>query len=353
MPNFLRFLLFPFALLYGIAIWIRNSFYDFGILHQHAFDLPVISVGNLSVGGTGKTPHIEYLITLLKAEQLEVAVLSRGYKRSTSGFVLAGRASTVSEIGDEPLQIKQKFPAVHVAVHENRVEGIKALREHFPKLDLILLDDAYQHRRVKAGLSILLTDFNRPFYKDYLLPAGRLREFRRNKNRADIIVLTKSPSGITEADKAKVITKVRPRPHQSVFFSSIVYHRLYLLNSPEEQMDPETLAGHIYLITGVANPRPIQEFIKARAILKASFTFPDHHDFKPADLQQLNEVFAEDREQRKYILTTEKDAVKLSALRPSIPIWVLPVSMEPDDASLFEEKILSFVRREVPGNLQS
>ncbi|KPL12396.1 MAG: tetraacyldisaccharide 4'-kinase, partial [Bacteroides sp. SM23_62] len=202
--NNLRILLYPFSLLYGLAVSIRNKLYDYSVIKSHEFPIPIISVGNITVGGTGKTPHVEYLIELLK-DEFNVAVLSRGYKRKTRHFIMAGSDSGVEDIGDEPVQIKQKFPDVHVAVDRKRVNGVEQLMAKIPDLDVVLLDDAYQHRRIKPGLSILLIDFNRPITKDRLLPAGRLREKAYEKRRGNIILVTKCPDRLKPIERQMIV----------------------------------------------------------------------------------------------------------------------------------------------------
>ena len=218
----LRLLLLPFACIYGLIIAIRGKLFDWRILPSESFPVPVISVGNLSYGGTGKTPMVEYIIRLLQKEK-KIATLSRGYKRNTRGFILATNQSTFEEIGDEPLQYKTKFSNLEVAVHERRRKGIKQLMKSFPDLDLILLDDAYQHRYVKPGLSILLTDFHKLFVNDYPLPAGTLREFRSASRRADIIIITKTPSVLSPITRRRLTALLKPKAHQQLLFSYISY----------------------------------------------------------------------------------------------------------------------------------
>jgi tetraacyldisaccharide 4'-kinase len=199
--HIVRPLLLPLSLLYGLVVLIRNLLFDFRIMRSTRFKLPVISVGNITVGGTGKTPHVEYLVQLLKND-FKLAVLSRGYKRKTKGFILASKKTGVADIGDEPLQIKLKFPDVNIAVEHNRVKGVRTLIERIPKLNLVILDDAYQHRYIRPGLSILLVDYNRPIFHDMLLPAGNLRESWHNAKRADIIIITKSPDHFSARERS-------------------------------------------------------------------------------------------------------------------------------------------------------
>ena len=214
--------LLPFSPFYGMVVRIRNLLFDINILRSTRFNIPVISVGNITVGGTGKTPHVEYLVQLLRNDY-KLAVLSRGYKRKTNQFILASKSSGITEIGDEPKQIKLKFPGVYVAVDSNRVRGIRTLMQSIHNLDMVILDDAYQHRYVKAGLSILLIDYNRPIFKDMLLPAGNLREPRNNLNRADIIIVTKCPEILTSSQRGDFITRLRPNSKQAIFFTKFAY----------------------------------------------------------------------------------------------------------------------------------
>ncbi|MBN1252067.1 MAG: tetraacyldisaccharide 4'-kinase, partial [Bacteroidales bacterium] len=258
----LRKLLFPLSIIYGIIISFRNFLFDINFLKSKEFNIPVISVGNITAGGTGKTPHVEYLISILSSKY-KIAILSRGYKRKTKGFVLADTSPNSEKIGDEPAQIKNKFPDTIVAVDEKRVNGIKNLLIN--NLDAIILDDAYQHRYVKPGLSILLIDFNRPISNDFLLPAGNLREHRKAQKRADIIIITKSPNNIKPIDIGLLSKKINPEYYQKIFFTNLIYGKLQSVFSKTIQSPSDFLIGsNIYTIvvfTGIAYTKPFLEYL--------------------------------------------------------------------------------------------
>ncbi len=343
--------LLPFSWLYGMVVGIRNFLFDAGILKSHSFHVPVISVGNITVGGTGKTPHVEYLIRLLK-DNIHVAVLSRGYKRKTSGFLLADSNSTVRTIGDEPFQMKQKFPEVTVAVDKDRVEGIDNILQHKNDTDVILLDDAFQHRYVKPGISILLVDYHRLIIYDKLLPAGRLREPLKGKDRADIVIVTKCPKGLRPMDY-RVITKgMDLYAYQSLFFTTIVYDALTpLFGGKPRPLESIAHDDHILLITGIASPRQMIEDLSPFTSHLSPLCFDDHHNFRKKDIKLINESFAA-LPAPKYIITTEKDAVRLTAtegLSEEVRenIYALPVKIEfmLEQGEKFNEKILGYIRK--------
>jgi len=295
-----KYLLLPLSWLYLLVTSFRNALYDKGLFKSYTFDVKVICVGNLSVGGTGKSPMIEYLIRQYQ-HQFEIAVLSRGYKRRTSGFLEVKSDMTADEVGDEPLQFKKKFNFVHVFVDADRKNGIEQIQKLYPKIQLILLDDAFQHRRVKADVNILLTTYDKPFYKDYVLPLGRLRESRRGKQRADVIILTKCPETLSEDEKSKIINKVNPKPNQSVLFSGITYSdKVY---SENQAFDFKNF-DDFQLITGIANPKPLINYLKLNGKTFEHQNFPDHHRFTPQELDNLQNL-------NKPILTTEKDYTRL------------------------------------------
>lgn len=304
-----RFLLFPFAIIYNIITTIRNWFFDIGILKSTSFDIPVIAVGNLSVGGTGKTPQIEYLIRLLKSDY-KIAVLSRGYKRKTNGFIQLNNSHNVEDVGDEPLQFFKKFGnEITVAVDANRTNGIQQLLKNGNPPDVVLLDDAYQHRKVKAKNYILLTKYNDLYSNDFVLPTGNLRESKRGANRADCIVVTKCPSKLTSKTQEAIRKKLEPKPNQRVFFTTIAYDselkgdRLLPLN---ELKDKEIL-----LITGIANPTSLLNFLTLQGFNFKHLAFPDHHNFSTKDIIHIREVFNNISSKNKVIITTEKDYVRL------------------------------------------
>jgi len=323
----LRYLLLPFTLLYGFVVWLRNRLYDAGFMSSVSFDIPVIAVGNLSVGGTGKTPHIEYLIRLLQYEY-KVATMSRGYKRKTRGFLLADAASNAVKIGDEPMQYYLKFPELVVSVAEDRMTGIPSLLMRRPEVELVLLDDAYQHRSVKAGLNILITDFSRPFYADYILPYGRLRESRTAYQRADIIVVSKCPQQLSAIDAEHMRSRINPSPHQKVFFSTIQYGAAYHFF---EHTAADFSGKNVLLIAGIARPEPLVAHLGQVAQKVHLLAYPDHHFFTERNFEEIKDT-VKNWDQDCVIVTTEKDATRLH-LRPEllrsipVPIVVLPIEV--------------------------
>ncbi len=341
--------LLPVSWLYGFGVGVRNLLFDRGLLRSRSFDIPVISVGNISVGGTGKTPHVEYLIRLLRPD-FKVAVLSRGYKRATQGFVLADNNSTSRDIGDEPKQIKSKFGDVVVAVDEDRCDGIEQLLA-IPStsgLDVVLLDDAYQHRYVKPGLSILLVDSNRLITDDALLPAGRLREPASGKQRADIIVVTKCRADMSASDIQRVTRALAPAAHQEIFFSCMEYQRLQPLfcgeDRPLSQLDENVL-----LVSGIANPSPLLSELRRHTSHIRHLSYPDHHHFTASDIAAIQEAY-ETLPQPRCIITTEKDAARLgNAKRLSDEarrnIYQLPIRVRilENKQDLFDKKIKNYV----------
>ena len=351
MKKIIRPFLYPLWFLFGLIVFIRNKFYDFNIFKSTEFHLPVISIGNITVGGTGKTPHVEYLIRLLK-DEYKLAFLSRGYKRKTKDFIVATEQSSAAAIGDEPLQVKRKFPELIVAVDRKRVNGITKLIENIPDLDIILLDDAYQHRSVKPGVNILLIDYNRPIKGDSLLPLGRLREPASEKDRADIIIVTKVPQDISAIDKRLFTLNVDARAHQKVYFSTITYGNL---KPVFETRSIETVPVHdkkytVLLVTGIANPTEITNYLSPISKEVISMNFPDHYAFTQKDVTSIVEKFKAIDNADKLIITTEKDAVRLIFYDASeiIPeAWFyLPIEIEflPHEGELFNNQILHYVK---------
>ena len=301
--------LLPLSWLYSLVTRGRNQLFDWGVLEERQFDVPVITVGNLTVGGTGKTPHVEHLVRLLRGET-HVAVLSRGYRRQTKGFVLADAGSTAATIGDEPLQMHRKFGDITVAVDADRRHGIALLLQQEPKPGVILLDDAYQHRYVKAGLNILLTDYQRLFSRDLVLPAGRLREPRSGKRRADIVVVTKCPPTMSEAERQAIASELALETRQHLYFSCIDYAPLEPLAGgpalPLEALNQH----HVLLLSGIANPTPLENTLKAHASEVRTMQFADHHTFTASDMERVADAFGTLAEPR-LLVTTEKDAARL------------------------------------------
>ncbi|MBR9914897.1 MAG: tetraacyldisaccharide 4'-kinase [Algicola sp.] len=330
----LRKILFPFVPIYYIVVWVRNRLYDMGWKSSKSYDLPIICVGNLSVGGTGKTPTIEYLISFLKEAHL-VATLSRGYKRETEGFIIADPSSTAKDIGDEPLQFYRKFNHIIVSVDANRQRGISQLKA-LKQPDVILLDDAFQHRKVKAGFNILLTTYNQLYVDDMVLPTGNLREPKSGAKRATIILVTKCPENLTEADKAQVKLKLKPLSHQSVYFSTISYSDR-VFSSETSQPMTYLKDKSITLVTGIANPQPLLDYLVECQITFEHLNFKDHHTFSTADIALLS--------QKPYILTTEKDYVRLKD-EPKLDaseLFYLPMSFEIDEEATFKKQIATFI----------
>lgn len=323
-----RILLYPLALIYGALVWVRNKMYDTGMSSSVKFAPPVIAIGNLSTGGTGKTPHVEYLIRLLQ-DNHKVATMSRGYKRRTQGFLMADNETNSLRIGDEPMQYHLKFPEAIVTVAEERMTGIPQLLQKRPDTDVILLDDAYQHRSVKAGLNILITDHSKPFYKDFVLPFGSLREGRSSYKRADIIIVSKCPPELSYSDAQKIEYQINKQPNQNIYFSSIKYEKPYNFFDN----NPTDLNGkHIVLVSGIAKPKPLIDHLNSVAKDVHSLTYPDHHYFVTSDLEEIRSAYDNWSVEDKVIVTTEKDAARLhlhiDKLREwNIPIIVIPISM--------------------------
>lgn len=345
----LRILLIPLSWIYGFITFLRNKFFDFGIFKTTEFPFPVISVGNLSAGGTGKTPMVEYLIQLLK-NNYELATLSRGYKRKSRGFFIADENSTALDIGDEPMQYKRKFPFLNVVVDANRKRGILQLKSFFQKLDVIILDDAFQHRRIKAGLSIVLTDYSKLFFEDKLLPAGTLREAISGMKRADIILVTKTPESLSPIERRIIIKKINPLDYQKIYFSFLSYSNLVsVANALEPSEKKENYS--VLLLCGIANPTPLLEKLKAEFKEVVPQLFPDHYDFKREDIVKVNMQFAKITNPNKIIVTTEKDWMRLQKselqeLVNKLPLFYIPVRMDfiEKEKDEFNSQILNYVR---------
>lgn len=296
----LRYLLFPFSILYGWITSIRNFLFDKGILKSYSFDIPIIAVGNLSVGGTGKTPQIEYLIRLLSSNY-KIATLSRGYKRKSEGFVLADSNSNAEILGDEPFQIHQKFPNIHVAVDADRKNGIEQLLKLDTKPEVILLDDAFQHRKVKAGFYILLSSFDDLYFNDFMLPTGNLRESRSGAKRANVIIITKCPKDLSELAQENIIKKIGL--NVPIFFSFIDYDS-EVYNEFESKKVEEIIDVDKLLLAGIAKPEPFFAYLQAEKNVK--LVYPDHHHFSEKDIEEIK-----NKANNKLIITTEKDYVRL------------------------------------------
>jgi len=313
----LRKLLLPFSILYGIIVWLRNKLYDWGVKKSIKFEVPVICVGNLSVGGTGKSPMIEYLIRLLKQEN-KVATLSRGYKRESEGFYLLKGNENAANVGDEPLQFKTKFPTIQVAVDEERVRGISNLLQLKNAPQIILLDDAFQHRKVTPSFSILLTPYNDLYIDDLILPAGNLRESKIGAKRADAIVVTKCPNNMNSQQMEKITGRLKKKVDLPVFFSAITYGKIIfnLENTTKTLKDVKRFT----LVTGIANPTPLISYLKKEGLVFEHLQYPDHYNFRKNDIEKL--------EQLEFILTTEKDFMRLKNQLSSENLFYIPIEIE-------------------------
>jgi len=346
----LRIILFPVSLLYGFVTFIRNKLFDWNVFQPVIFPIKVLAVGNLSVGGTGKTPHIEYLLQLLK-DNFRVATLSRGYKRKSKGFILAGESSDAEILGDEAYQYKLRYPGVAVAVDEDRVHGIRKLQENIQDLEVVLLDDAFQHRWVKPGLSILLTDFYHLYPNDYMLPTGNLREYRSGAKRADLIVVTKTPRVLSPITRQRILNELKPDERQPVFFSYIEHGPLHQI--PGVEFIPKGDFGDqtALLFAGIANPYPLESYLKKQFARLEHIYFRDHHMYTEKDIMHVIRTFDKIFSKNKVVVTTEKDMVRL--LQPELldmirhlPFCYVPIQVKfhDNDKDLFDKKISYYVK---------
>ena len=337
----------PFAFVYWLVVGIRNWFFDKNILKSATFGLPLICIGNLSVGGTGKSPMVEYLLDRLK-DKFKTATLSRGYKRKTRGYALANEHTTALEIGDEPMQFHLKFPDVPVAVGEKRIEAIPQLLHDRPETEVIILDDAFQHRSVKAGLNILLTDYNNLFTRDFYLPTGDLRDLRSSAKRADIIVVTKCKPDLSVEEKERIIKEINPLPQQHIFFTTIVYGETYHIKASRSSGVNEK--KEILLVTGIANPGPLKKMLEEQSKTYYMMQYPDHHIFTIDDLNDIKKRYEQINTKNKMIVTTEKDAVRMMKFQDQInelPLYVIPVQHEFlfEEGNIFDELTMDFIKK--------
>ena len=349
-------LLYPVALIYGLITGFRNFLYNFNIFSSTEFPIPVICVGNITVGGTGKTPHTEYLVDLLR-KNFKVATLSRGYKRVTSDFRIASLSSGVTEIGDEPMQIFRKFPDILVTVDRKRVNGVRKIMDISPETQVIILDDGFQHRSITPGFSIVLSDFDRPFMRDYMLPYGNLRENKSNIRRADIILITKCPEGLNAIQRRLFVKETGKAAWQKLYFTSLSY-RAPLSVFGNQKQDPDffdltkNAGSSIVLLTGIANPAPFKEYLHKFFSEIFELTYPDHYSYREKDIEEIAAVFNEIKASSKFIMTTEKDAVRLREF-PDIEepvksaMFYVPVGITflNDDKDEFDNLILDYVRK--------
>ena len=344
--------LLPLSWIYGSIVRLRNWLFDIGLKKSKAFSIPIISVGNITVGGSGKTPHVEYLVRLLH-DKVKIAVLSRGYKRKSHGYVLADESTTLSEIGDEPFQMHKKFKDIYVAVDAKRTRGIENLQsdEETKDVDVVLLDDAFQHRYVKPGINILLVDYHRLIIYDKMLPAGRLREPLSGKNRADIVIITKCPKDLKPME-FRVLTKAMDLyPFQNLYFTCINYDKPRGVFEDKQIALEDLKDYHVLLLTGIASPKQMEHDLKPMAKEIHTLSFGDHHRFKGKDVDRINEAFEAMPEPR-IIITTEKDAVRLretdglyEKVKESMYELPIKVNFMLEQEDNFNEKIISYVRK--------
>ena len=345
----MRILLLPISLMYHIVLTIRHKLYDWHILRTTRFEKPLICVGNLNLGGTGKTPHTEYLINVLK-DHYRVATLSRGYGRKTKGFKRAETTSTYEDLGDEPLQYFKKFPEIQVAVDEDRVNGVRKLLMSNNAPEIILLDDAFQHRSIKAGLNILLTEYQHLYCDDLLFPVGTLRDVKSAAKRANLIVVSKSPKELKEAEKQQIISKLNPSKEQKVYFSYLDYAPLQPLNEKAKTVSVED-ADSVIAFCGIAHPKSFIEELEKRFKTVDFLRFADHHDYSEEDAKNIVKHFENLSGDKKIIVTTEKDAARLTnspylCQFDCAPLYDLPITVRFHEEEKFNEEILSYVRKD-------
>jgi tetraacyldisaccharide 4'-kinase len=356
-----KILLYPLSLIYGAITGIRNFLYNTNVLRSVEFHLPVICVGNITVGGTGKTPHTEYIAGMLRGS-FKVATLSRGYKRKTRDFRIASASSTVQEIGDEPLQIFSKFPDLLVAVDRNRVHGVNRILTENPDTEVIILDDGYQHRRITPGFSILLSDFERLIVRDHMMPYGNLRESKNNMRRADIILITKSPENISPIQRRLIVKEVNKAPYQNLFFTSLRYlDPLPVFKTSETGIKPFKISFSegcgIVLITGIANPLPLKEYLQKTGAEIIHIPFPDHYNFREKDINNIKTAWEDIKSPIKYLVTTEKDAVRLreftniaEPLKPAFFYIPVEIFFLNEDKENFDNLLVDYVRKNKRNN---
>ena len=330
----LRKILFPFTPLYYVVVFLRNKLYDWSFFKSKSYEFPLICVGNISVGGTGKTPMVEYLVSILNKNH-QLAILSRGYGRVSKGFVIAGLQTTSKAIGDEPFQIFNKFKDVIVAVDSDRQNGLELLKQHHPSTDVILLDDAFQHRKVLAGFNILLTAYDHLYCDDYVLPTGNLREPKSGAKRAQLIVVTKCPENLSELDKTAITKRLNPASNQTVFFSSIQYSDT-LISSDSSRALADLKGTYFTLVTGIANPTPLVKYLKNLGLDFEHLNYKDHHEFSISELEFIHS--------KPLVVTTEKDFSRLNP-KAHNGLFYLPIQLTIDKAEEFERLVVSYVKR--------
>ncbi len=343
-----RLILAPFALLYGMGVSVRNFLYRTELLRSFRFDIPIICVGNLTVGGSGKTPHTEYLVRLLR-EYIRVATLSRGYGRKTRGFRIVHANDTAANAGDEPMQFKRKFPGIMVAVAEERTMAIPQMLMIDPDLQAIILDDGFQHRSMKAGMNILLTEYEFPFMTDYLVPSGRLREWSSAYKRANTLVVSKCPQDLTEAQRDEFLKKMQPYSYQNVYFSAYEYFTPYHIYQLDLEINLDGTQD-VLLVCGIARPQYLEAYLRPRVRSLTMISFRDHHLFEKTDIGRIRSKFEEINSDNKIIITTEKDTLRLDMHKPyllqhDLPIYALPIEVKFlfDDGEKFGNEVKNFL----------
>ncbi len=354
MKRIAKIILLPISWLYALVMVLRNKLFDLKILRSSNFnDIITINVGNLNIGGVGKTPHVAYLVQLLQSDY-KIAILSRGYKRLTKGFVLANETSSFEDIGDEPLQHQKKFKDCLIAVDEKRVRGIRQIKKIHPSTKVVLLDDAFQHRYINPDINILVTDYTNLYIYDNVLPSGRLREPTCGYKRADIIIVSKCPIVLSPIDRRRIIEEINPKDYQDIYFSYVSYKQLIPFNtSAENYLNlPNDKNSSVILLTGIANSFPLYYYLKNKYKVVEHMRFPDHHAFSENDMKTLKTKFSNLIGNNKLIITTEKDLMrlslpKISSLINDLPVFYIPieVNFHGDDKKNFDQQITNYVRK--------
>ena len=341
----MRYTLIPFSFIYGSITAMRNLLFDYGIFKSQSYTIPIICIGNLSVGGTGKTPHTQYLLDLLK-NNYKVAVLSRGYGRKNSNLQFVETTSNATKVGDEPLQLKQNNPECLVVVEKNRNKGVKKILNDFPETEVILLDDGYQHRWIKAGFNILITPFSSPYYKDYLMPVGKLRESKKGVSRANAVIFSKTPENTNPTLKKGMLERLHLFAHQEAYFSGIQYHRFKCINNNTELEENNPYS--ITLVSGIANANPLIKYLEEKGHSINHLKYSDHHNYSSNDIDTILAEYNADKSIKKLILTTEKDATKLKQFLPhfkDVNFYYIPIEIKIDQSKKFKNQILDYVEK--------
>ena len=341
----MRYLLFPLSFIYGSITSFRNLLFDYGIFKGKSHPIPIICIGNLSVGGTGKTPHTQHIINLLK-DKYKVAILSRGYGRKTSSLQLVEINSNAIEIGDEPLQLKQNNPKCLVVVEKNRNKGVQHILKYFPATDVILLDDGYQHRWIKAGFNILITPFSSPYYKDYLMPVGKLREGKKGVTRANAVIFSKTPENTNPTLKKGMMERLHLFSNQKAYFSAIEYHKFKCISNNTEL--EENNSNSITLVSGIANANPLIKYLKEKGHSINHLKYADHHNYTRNDIDTVLAKYNAEKSTKKLILTTEKDATKLKQFLPhfkDVNFYYIPIEVKIEQSENFKKQILNYVEK--------